>query len=111
MLDFILLVLLSVALLYFPLHYLLVAGVAFLIGLFKGGLDFIFKLVYVALASAIVPWVYAYTQAMPVDLLVIGINAAAITTGYAAGSLLSAVLIPVKLTGKLMRFFFGLFKK
>jgi hypothetical protein len=110
MLDFILIALLSVALIHFELHFLIVVGIAFLVGLFKGGLDFVFKLLPVALISAILPVAYASYQAVPFSFVTVGINAASLTAGYVAGSLLSTVLLPVKLLGKLIKVFLGLFR-
>ena len=111
MLDFLLIALVSVALVHFPLHFLIVAGIAFLIGLFKGGLDFVFKLIPVVLVSAILPTAYAYYMTVPFSFIDIGINAVSLTAGYAAGSLLSTVLLPVKLFGKLIKTFLGLIKR
>ena len=111
MLDFILITLLSVGLLYFELNIFIVAAVAFLIGLFWGGLDFVFKVIFVALATAIAPFAFALWQAIPVSIVTIGLNAFALTLGYVVGSLLSAILLPVKLLGKLVKGIIGIFKR
>lgn len=111
MLDFILIAAISVLLLYFELNIFLVAGAAFVIGLFWGGLDFIFKMIFVALASAILPVVFALWQAVPFNILTIGMNAFALTMGYVVGSLLSTVLFPLKLIGKLFKAIAGIFRR
>jgi hypothetical protein len=111
MLDFILLTLFSVGLLYFKLNVFVVGGIAVVVGLLWGGLDFVFKMVFVALATAIAPFAFALWQGVPVSIVAIGLNAFALTLGYVLGSLLSAVLFPVKILGKIVKGIAGIFKR
>jgi hydrogenase/urease accessory protein HupE len=111
MLDFLLLAAVSVALLFYPLDYVYVALIGALVGLFKGGLDVVFKLLFVAVAVVALPLVMSHYYSIPADIIYVAVSGAALTGGYVAGSLASVALLPVKFAGSLLKFIASMFKR
>ncbi|MBR9680787.1 MAG: hypothetical protein GOU98_03105 [Candidatus Altiarchaeota archaeon] len=111
MIDFLLIAVLGALFgVHFSFHYLIIAAAGLLVGFFFGGLMFFLKILPVLFISFIVPLVYAISSANSLNFMGIAITAAALTVGYSAGAALAVVVLPFRIAGKIMGFFWKIIK-
>jgi|GEM_PF-6833984 len=111
MFDFILMAALGIGLgVLLPLHYLIVGAAGLVVGFLFGGVMFFIKILPILFIAFVVPLVYALSSGKAFSLLGLAITAGALTAGYSIGSLIGVVVMPFRIFGKIISFFWKIIR-